>query len=583
MVEFGLKLEDNKVSEWSEHYIDYESLKKILKKAKNAQKQYKELCEKNPADAERITQAYRSGDQSIGILSPPTSTGNLSDLGSERNYQQSTTTYKFEGGPGETTGGSHPNLPILHSGRQYVHKVASATEMGSSPPKQDGGDATEKTALLPIADTSDAAAAIGPKSEKKYSSTRESIQRTLSNLSDHVSRFTQGGGKMQQSRYEKQVKTALKEIDDQTMAFDTLFRNEQKKVVTFYYEKLQELEERLDNIKESVAQSFGILRHHSSGNDNGDGEDDDVVMSVRGGKAVSPFPGAHKKHPSSMGTKMEEILNRIAATTSIGRNAASSLGSKGGNGAGGAPLKSLFKHQAEHINLGGVDDDEDYEDDAELDEKRLAESESIKRSLVYQYRIAKLLHNYSMMNITGFVKIVKKFDKTVPSEQGRFADALESRNMLNDGKGVDLLATKYEEQYANWFCDGDIRAAKAQMLTKRGDGLEMDWSQLQLGYRMGMCAVLALWVCWDCVWGLVAEGNTTIGARAAFPVFRACGGLLLLQWFWGCSVFVWTRYRVNYIFLFDLDPRNVSTPIDIFAQAVDNTLLFLILMLLYYK
>ena len=121
------------------------------------------------------------------------------------------------------------------------------------------------------------------------------------------------------------------------------------------------------------------------------------------------------------------------------------------------------------------------------------------------------------------------------------------------------------------------------MLEKQGDGLEMDWSQLQLGYRMGMCAVLALWVCWDCVWGLVADGDTTIGSRAAFPVFRACGGLLLLQWFWGISVFVWTRYRVNYIFLFDLVPRTVSTPFELFSQAVDNTIPFLTLMLLYYK
>lgn len=147
----------------------------------------------------------------------------------------------------------------------------------------------------------------------------------------------------------------------------------------------------------------------------------------------------------------------------------------------------------------------------------------------------------------------------------------------------EKLAAKYETYFANWFCEGDLRAAKAQMLEKQGDGLEMDWSQLQLGYRMGMCAVLALWVCWDCVWGLVADGNSTIGARAAFPVFRACGGLLLLQWFWGISVFVWTRYRVNYIFLFDLVPKTVLTPFELFSQAVDNTIPFLTLMLLYYK
>lgn len=100
---------------------------------------------------------------------------------------------------------------------------------------------------------------------------------------------------------------------------------------------------------------------------------------------------------------------------------------------------------------------------------------------------------------------------------------------------------------------------------------------------MGMCAVLGVWVCWDCIWGLVARDESTIGGRTAFPVFRACGGLLLLQWFWACSVFVWTRFRVNYIYLFDFDPRIVNSPLALFSEAVDNTLFFLVCMLLYYK
>lgn len=46
---------------------------------------------------------------------------------------------------------------------------------------------------------------------------------------------------------------------------------------------------------------------------------------------------------------------------------------------------------------------------------------------------------------------------------------------------------------------------------------------------------------------------------------------------------MWTRYRINYIYLFEFDPRNVDTPIDIFNDAVDETLVYLICMLLYYK
>jgi hypothetical protein len=104
-----------------------------------------------------------------------------------------------------------------------------------------------------------------------------------------------------------------------------------------------------------------------------------------------------------------------------------------------------------------------------------------------------------------------------------------------------------------------------------------------LGYRLGMCSILVCWVTWDCIWGYVKDGHSTIGGRTAFPVFRACGGLLLVHWFWGFSVYVWNRYRINYIFLFDFDPRIVDTPISIFEDATDETLVFLILMLLYYK
>ena len=175
--------------------------------------------------------------------------------------------------------------------------------------------------------------------------------------------------------------------------------------------------------------------------------------------------------------------------------------------------------------------------------KKIAEADSIQRALVDQYRSSKLLHNFAIMNYTGFVKIVKKHDKTLPDRKGKFKTLTEAHNICDEGSAVEKLSQKIELRYANWFCDGNSREAIARLLPKRGDGLETDWSQLRLGYRMGMCAVLGLWVCWDCVWGFVTHGQSTIGGRTAFPVFRACGGLLVLQWCWGCSVFVWTRFR----------------------------------------
>lgn len=58
MVEFGLKLEDNKVSEWSDKYIDYEALKTILKKASAAVKRNEVLMKRHPQLADVVAKEY---------------------------------------------------------------------------------------------------------------------------------------------------------------------------------------------------------------------------------------------------------------------------------------------------------------------------------------------------------------------------------------------------------------------------------------------------------------------------------------------------------------------------------------------
>ena len=57
----------------------------------------------------------------------------------------------------------------------------------------------------------------------------------------------------------------------------------------------------------------------------------------------------------------------------------------------------------------------------------------------------------------------------------------------------------------------------------------------------------------------------------------------MLQWCWGVSVWVWSRYRINYIYLFDFNSSIVASPLSIFNEAVDNTLFYLVCALLYYK
>lgn len=512
MVEFGLKLEDNKVAEWSEYYLDYNKLKAILKKAKECQTKYEEQAQKRPQASKDIMEAHQAGKEELITVTPNQSAVNLATAAAETAISAD---------------------PILSKLQPALLEEPS-----------------ERTSLLPDSGQHE------QHPDSKIPNRMPSFShRAISDIQEYFG-----------SRYERNLRNLLRESDSLSEEFAENIAKEQKKVTAFYYDKLGELENRLSLLTDSVATStvFKIARAHSK-TDEEESTKENIVMG--------PILGTHRRAASEMTPRqrVDSIINKLQNKMHDAHI-----------------LERLRGDNFEATRLPGAGGfrtglDPDDEDDNFDDEKALAEADSIKRALIDQYRTAKLLHNFAILNYTGFVKIIKKHDKSVPAHKNRFKGILKAENLFNEGQAVDKLAKEYEAYYAAWFCDGDIRAAHAQMLPKRGDGLEMDWSQLRLGYRMGMCAVLALWVCWDSVWGLVAEGNTTIGGRSAFPVFRACGGILLLQWCWGCSVFVWTRYRINYIYLFDFNPRIVATPLGIFEEAVDNTLVFNVLMLLYYK
>jgi SPX domain len=637
MVEFGLKLEDNKVSEWNEHYIDYDKLKAILKHAKTAQKKYNELATKRPDDATKIVEAYQKGDTKFVTLSPSPSKASLQQLlvDAEANSSKAAAA-----DPAITTERTSLLARSIDSNMDWLNSSSNGVGAGTAGNYVTVGSQTFQSPNR----KAEGGSALLTLEQQQQQQNELDDQQAGEQRSSYRSTFT-GITEYFGSRYERSMREHLKKVDQNAQEFGLVLLEEVDKVSKFYYSKLEELETQLKVLIENVAESYNIHVVEEYDVD----ERNNNLYVAHGGGGNSAGAGADETFPTTTSTLHRRTSSANAANTRKNHPGRLSLTDQGQHL---IHLVSAFtkkkKEQWEIENLkvteeGASDEEEDQEDydnpnkqpksamkkknDAKREDsppsprkKKLGETDSIKRALIDQYRTAKLLHNFAIMNYTGFVKIVKKHDKTVPEAKGRYKQVMEPSNLFYEGQAVEELANRLEKFYAVWFCDGDIRAAHAQMLPKKGDGLEMDWTQLRyveclcvfvllsfkllelqlrclthprtnqlsshidsLGYRMGMCAVLGMWVCWDCIWGLVKDGKTTIGGRAAFPVFRACGGILALQWFWGCSVFIWTRYRVNYIYLFDFDPRIVATPLGIFQNAVDNTLVFMILTLLYYK
>jgi len=191
MVEFGLKLEDNKVDEWSEYYIEYEKLKLILKKCKAALMRYNDLAQKKPDEAARIKASFQSG--------MPTPLPSKSDL------------IKLSG--------SHPELNSIHE-----HMETERSELVSE--RSDYGSTNETS------------------SDLKHS---ESTGSLLSRVTDYFSKS-----------YERQVREVLKDLGRHSQDFETLLQDNIETVNRFYNSKLEELRERLEFLKENVAQSRGV-------------------------------------------------------------------------------------------------------------------------------------------------------------------------------------------------------------------------------------------------------------------------------------------------------------------------------------
>lgn len=509
MVEFGLKLEDNKVSEWAQYYIDYEALKKILKNAKNAENKKNDMVKKNPPLAGRIIQAHANGE--INYL---TSLSSNEDFSRESSRALSGETVsannsRHTNGAAGTAGGiqhsqSNIGLPTLYSERisptqqqQVVTPKSPTTIHESSDLSIKSHDNIissiknnvnshaevpneESPLLMNISVTPVSPASVSggrgvdqqQEQNEGISSVRQddslmnttkrqsSIHKTFSSISDQLSAFVTSHGNSG-SRFERNLRAVLDDIDQQTKTFENEFRKEQTKVVMFYNNQLQELAERLDFVVETVAASFGTdNERHGSGEGGGDTEfdyDTQLALATRGAnkKTVSPFPPTHRKKQRSMGQRVEEIINRLSVTSN------SSIKAHQRRRLTNIHLGSLLQGDDEDfdLNYGDEDDDDDGGDkhskkgrkmDKAEYQKRVAEADSIKRSLISQYRTSKLLQNYAIINITGFVKIAKKFDKTIPEEKGKFKECLESKNMLNDGKGVGV--SKSETCFVSMTC-----------------------------------------------------------------------------------------------------------------------------------
>ncbi|KAF9365822.1 hypothetical protein BGX34_008153 [Mortierella sp. NVP85] len=179
----------------------------------------------------------------------------------------------------------------------------------------------------------------------------------------------------------------------------------------------------------------------------------------------------------------------------------------------------------------------------------------IKAAMYEFYRSLEMIKNYKVLNHTGFAKILKKFDKTAgwKSSKSYMNSRLKPAYFMNSGTIEDLIK-KTEDLFVDAFEKGHRRRAMAKLRIPDSKGQTYHWTTTRIGLYLGLAAPLM-------VQALQAAFSSDTPAEIPYwdGLLLVYAGLFLTILFaclFGINMYVWTRSRINYKFIFEFDPRD---------------------------
>ncbi|KAF7360315.1 Signal transduction protein [Mycena venus] len=211
-----------------------------------------------------------------------------------------------------------------------------------------------------------------------------------------------------------------------------------------------------------------------------------------------------------------------------------------------ADMPSGLKRDEDRIESGPMPD--------HLDPKAyLAARRKLKKAVLEHYRGLEMLHNYRILNIYGFRRVLNKFEKAtkIPAQRAYMEAKVEKCSFFSD-ETLRAMMDEMQNTFAASFAQGDRNKAMTRLRAGpqyKSHHNSTFWSGLAIGSAL---AALGSGIAhsfehttreaipgWD---GLLF----IYGVLAVPTVFALLVGLNLL---------VWARARINYVFIFELDLR----------------------------
>lgn len=178
----------------------------------------------------------------------------------------------------------------------------------------------------------------------------------------------------------------------------------------------------------------------------------------------------------------------------------------------------------------------------------------LKKAVVEYYRGLEALNNYRILNLTGFRKAVKKYEKItqVPVQAAYMKERVEP-SAFASGAMVSSMLKEMEELFAARFERGDKKKA-INHLRIGATQKSHHFSTFRTGLWLGLsipATVTGLLICLrDSTHVSLPSWNILLFIYSIFLIPT------LLALLVGLNLVVWARERINYVFIFELDVRS---------------------------
>jgi hypothetical protein len=182
----------------------------------------------------------------------------------------------------------------------------------------------------------------------------------------------------------------------------------------------------------------------------------------------------------------------------------------------------------------------------------------LRKATLEHYRGLEMLQNYRILNVTGFRKALKKFEKNtgIPVQQSYMNEKI-NNGVLGSGDSVKAMLNEAEQLFAEKFEHGNKKQA-VQRLRAQSSQKTHHFSTFSTGIALGLAVPALVSGIWESYQPRTREAIPAWGALLyiyATLMVPAVFSLLL-----GVNVLVWSRCRINYVFIFELDVRSRLDP-----------------------